>query len=81
MKKHLIISFAFLLILFSSKSAFSQIEYCYDWDAYVYGYSDILYNDQLLQVSGIAGTEIVVYDYTPYFCDHDFTSLDLQRAG
>lgn len=73
MKKHLII-FAFLLMLFSSKSAFSQIQYCYDWEVDGYGYSQILYNNQLLQVSGLAGTEIVVYDYTPYFCDHDFNA-------
>lgn len=74
MKRHLLIIFALLIVTLSSKSVSSQIEYCYDWDAVVYGYSELLHNDQAYLVSGIAGTEIVVFDYTPYVCDNDYTA-------
>lgn len=74
MKRHLLIIFALFIVTLSSKSVSSQIEYCYDWDAVVYGYSELLHNDQAYLVSGIAGTEIVVFDYTPYVCDNDYTA-------
>lgn len=74
MKRHLVLLFSVLIMLFSSDTAFSQIDYCYDWEADVFGYSDLVYNDQALLVSGAAGTEIIVYDRTPPYCDHDFTA-------
>jgi hypothetical protein len=74
MKKQFIILFALTMILFSSKNAFSQIEACYDWHAFVDGYSLVLRDDQQLLVSGIAGTDITVLDFTPFFCDHDFNA-------
>jgi hypothetical protein len=74
MKKHFILLFSLLIIMFSSSKTFSQIEYCYDWEAYVYGYSELLHNNQALLVSGLAGTEIIVYDWTPPYCDHDFNA-------
>jgi hypothetical protein len=72
MKKQLI--FAFLIIVISSSTAFSQINACYNWSVSGFGYSEVLHNDTTLRVSGIAGTEFVVYDYTPAYCDHDFDS-------
>jgi hypothetical protein len=72
MKKHLI--FAFLIIVISSSTAFSQINACYNWSVRGIGYSEVLHDDAALRVSGIAGTEFIVYDYTPAFCDHDFDS-------
>lgn len=73
MRRLLIISLlAFLVIAFSSNKAFSQIEFCYDWEVEGWAYSELLHNDAALLVSGLAGTEILVYDYTPSFCDHDF---------
>jgi hypothetical protein len=72
MKKHLIISFSLLIIVFSSSNAFSQISQCYNWVVDGYGYSELLHDDQALTVSGIAGTEFIVFDYTPPYCDHDF---------
>ena len=74
MKRHIIVLFAFLVIAFSSHNVYSQIEYCYDWEAYVYGYSDLLHNNQAMLVSGLAGTEIIVYDWTPPYYDHDFNA-------
>lgn len=74
MKRHLIVLFSLLIIVFSSHSVFSQISYCYDWEAEVFGYSELLHNDQTLQVSGLAGTDIIVFDWAPPFCDHDFNA-------
>jgi hypothetical protein len=72
MKKQLI--FAFLIIVISSNTAFSQISACFNWTVSGIGYSVVLHDDVALRVSGIAGTEFIVYDYTPAYCDHDFDS-------
>ncbi len=72
MKKQLI--FAFLIIVISSSTAFSQISACYNWSVSGIGYSEVLHDDVVLRVSGIAGTEFIVFDYTPAYCNHDFDS-------
>ena len=75
MKHFILLTFAIFVFAFNV-SASNVLSHCsggelgYDTSIYIYGYSEILYDDNSPQrVSGIAGTELYIFGYPNLNCE------------